>query len=316
MSDRDFYLPSHPGESTVRQTPENRILDFSESMNLEIMPEWLWFSESEAIPTRLKSGLLPRLCEHVTATNPAEYLLEARNRKASKGQILVLDGSDGRADTIQLWLRHLRRDPRTSALPILVWSHAGKLPDFDPRLDYFRLAPDGVIGRTGWKDSDHWVQRIESILKLRMRRNFHIDVHIDMSSRPESLERTCEWILHCAELVPWMKSRHSKLRQAVIELGQNAIEWGNHGDLSKSVRIRLRSDDRCLHLSVADEGKGFNPTDLPHAADEEDPIRHMEVREQMGLREGGFGILITRGLVDRMKYNSAGNEVQVTIRHQ
>ena len=67
---------------------------------------------------------------------------------------------------------------------------------------------------------------------------------------------------------------------------------------------------------MADEGQGFNPKKLPHAAQEEDPIRHLEIREQLGLREGGFGILITRGLVDRMTYNATGNAVRVTLQHQ
>lgn len=294
---------------------DEQSLIFQDSCS-EFVPEWFWFSEDRSIPERLAAGLLPRTCVHIKATNPTEYLLESRRRPARPGQILVLDGSDGRAELIQLWLRHLRRDPVTSASPILVWSHAGKLPDFDPSLDYFRLSPDGVIGRRGWKGGESWIERIESILRVRMRRQFHIDVHLDMSSRPDSLDRTCAWILECIELVPWMKSRKPKLRQALYELGQNAIEWGNHGDLSKTVHIRLRSDDRCLHLSVADEGQGFNPKELPHAAHEEDPIRHLEIREQLGLREGGFGILITRGLVDQLKYNAAGNAVKVTLRHQ
>jgi len=55
---------------------------------------------------------------------------------------------------------------------------------------------------------------------------------------------------------------------------------------------------------------------FPHAAQEEDPIRRLEIREQLGLREGGFGILITRGLVDRMTYNATGNAVRVTLKHQ
>lgn len=287
-----------------------------QEIDSEFVPKWFWFSETRPIPDRLASGLLPRTCEHVKATNPAEYLLETRRRNLDKSQILVLDGSDGQADMIQLWLRHLRRDSRTSACPILVWSHAGQLPEFDPQANYFRLSPDGVIGRRGWTGGESWIERIESILRLRMRRHFHIDVHLDMSSRTDSLERTSAWILDCIEIVPWMKTRRAKLRQAIYELGQNAIEWGNSGDVSKSVHIRLRCDERSLHLSVADEGQGFNPKKLPHAAQEEDPIRHLEIREQLGLREGGFGILITRGLVDRMTYNATGNAVRVTLKHQ
>ena len=33
------------------------------------------------------------------------------------------------------------------------------------------------------------------------------------------------------------------------------------------------------------------------------------VRAQMGLRPGGFGILMTRKLVDELIYSEAGNEV-------
>jgi anti-sigma regulatory factor (Ser/Thr protein kinase) len=37
----------------------------------------------------------------------------------------------------------------------------------------------------------------------------------------------------------------------------------------------------------------------------------MDVREELGLRAGGFGILMTRGLVDEMHYNERGNEVRL-----
>ena len=39
--------------------------------------------------------------------------------------------------------------------------------------------------------------------------------------------------------------------------------------------------------------------------------RHIDVRESLGLRVGGFGILMTKGLVDEMEYNRAGNEVRL-----
>ena len=292
--------------------PESLCLDSGE---IGISPQWLWFSESKTVPERLASALSPQFCQHIAVSNPTDFLLANRHSFNPGGQIFVLDGSEGRQELVQLWLRHLRRDPRTSATPILVWSHAGKLPDFDSHSDFFWLQPDGVIGRSGWRGSDQWITRVESILKLRLKRQFHIDVHLDMSSRPEALERTSAWILHCVRLVPWMTTKTGRLRQAVFELGQNAIEWGNHGDTSKTVHIRLRADDRSLHLTVTDQGIGFDRNHLPHAAHEEDPIRHLEIREQLGLRDGGFGILVTRGLVDKLSYNTAGNTVLVTLRH-
>jgi len=43
-------------------------------------------------------------------------------------------------------------------------------------------------------------------------------------------------------------------------------------------------------------------------------IAHLERRAQMGLRPGGFGILVTRQIVDEMFYNERGNEVLLVKR--
>jgi anti-sigma regulatory factor (Ser/Thr protein kinase) len=48
---------------------------------------------------------------------------------------------------------------------------------------------------------------------------------------------------------------------------------------------------------------------LPHAASDEDPIGHIDIRNELGIREGGFGIMLARGLVDKFWYNKLGNEV-------
>jgi hypothetical protein len=39
------------------------------------------------------------------------------------------------------------------------------------------------------------------------------------------------------------------------------------------------------------------------------PLKHVDVREEMGLRPGGFGLLMARALVDELIYNQAQNEV-------
>jgi len=291
----------------------NYLLDSAE---IGLGPEWLWFSHAKPIPKRLSEGLSPRSCIHIQEQNPTEFQIANRNMLRPGGQILVLDGSPGNDDLIQLWLRHLRRDSHTSAMPILIWSHEGAMTPFDTLLNDFRLLPDGVIGSRGWQDSGSWISRIESILKIRMKRRFHLDLQLDMSSRESALESTCCWVLNTVRLIPWMSQKSGRLRQALFELGQNAIEWGNRGDVSKTVHIRLRADERGLHVSVSDQGNGFDRNNLPHAADEEDPIRHLEIREQLGLREGGFGMLITRGLVDKMVYNAQGNTVHLSMRHR
>ena len=102
-----------------------------------------------------------------------------------------------------------------------------------------------------------------------------------------------------------------QLTTAVRELGTNAIEWGHQKQSHRIVTIDYRIDPQKITITIKDTGPGFNPGQLPHAASSDDPIGHMMVRETLGLREGGFGILMSRGLVDELAYNEKGNEVRL-----
>src|SRR5207247_9120594 len=77
------------------------------------------------------------------------------------------------------------------------------------------------------------------------------------------------------------------------------------------VNCVYRIDPQKITIVIRDSGPGFDPKNLPHAAKPEDPIAHMMVRETLGLRDGGFGILLARGLVDELEYNETGNEVRL-----
>lgn len=102
-----------------------------------------------------------------------------------------------------------------------------------------------------------------------------------------------------------------QLTTAVRELGTNAIEWGHKKQVDRIVTVDYHIDPQKITILIKDTGPGFDPKHLPHAAQLEDPIGHMMVREALGIREGGFGILMSRGLVDEMTYNEAGNEVRL-----
>jgi anti-sigma regulatory factor (Ser/Thr protein kinase) len=67
-----------------------------------------------------------------------------------------------------------------------------------------------------------------------------------------------------------------------------------------------------LMCRVKDPGEGFSLEEIHHAATanpEEDPIRHQTFRDAQGLRPGGFGVLLSRSLVDELIYSERGNEV-------
>jgi anti-sigma regulatory factor (Ser/Thr protein kinase) len=103
----------------------------------------------------------------------------------------------------------------------------------------------------------------------------------------------------------------ARLTMAVREMGTNAMEWGHGKQTDMLMTVTYRIDPKKVEIIVRDTGPGFDRTNLPHAADPEDPARHMELRNALGLRPGGFGILMTRGLVDEMSYNEKGNEVRL-----
>jgi len=100
--------------------------------------------------------------------------------------------------------------------------------------------------------------------------------------------------------------------QAFRELLMNAIEWGGRLDPEQTVRIAYLRARRMLLYRIADPGQGFSFRDLTHAAVNNppgDPMEHAAVREEKGLRPGGFGLLMTRQMVDELLFNEAHNEV-------
>jgi len=99
---------------------------------------------------------------------------------------------------------------------------------------------------------------------------------------------------------------------AFRELVLNAVEWGGKLDPNRKVRIAYVRSSRMLLYRVADPGSGFSFENLAHAAvgqPEEQPTAHMAVRDQLGIRPGGYGIAMTRAIADELLYNEAQNEV-------
>ena len=112
-----------------------------------------------------------------------------------------------------------------------------------------------------------------------------------------------------ADLAPDLRE---SIAYAFRELLLNAIEWGGRLDATRQVRIACLHSPRMLMYRIADPGPGFKIEDLPHAAigqPSDQPIEHIRVREEKGLRPGGFGLLTVRASVDELLYNEKRNEV-------
>jgi len=99
---------------------------------------------------------------------------------------------------------------------------------------------------------------------------------------------------------------------AFRELLFNAIEHGGRSDPEKKVELTYIHTSRAIIYYIRDPGEGFSLDHLPHAAisnRDDQPLEHAQVREGLGIRPGGFGILLTRKLVDDLIYSEKGNEV-------
>ncbi len=144
----------------------------------------------------------------------------------------------------------------------------------------------------------------------------------------EVLSATPQWIsvnLRCKleiadRIIPFLRELSTELSvqdrenvgTAFRELLMNAIEHGAGSDPSKTVRLDYMRTAKSIIYKVLDPGQGFSLSNLPHAAVSnaaDAPFQHCEVREQLGLRPGGFGILVSQSLADELIYNEKGNEV-------
>jgi CheY-like chemotaxis protein/anti-sigma regulatory factor (Ser/Thr protein kinase) len=142
-----------------------------------------------------------------------------------------------------------------------------------------------------------------------------------ISARPEWVELVVPCTRDAAERIQNVVSHldahldpdlRESIGYAFRELLLNAVEWGGKLDPSRKVRISCLRAKRMLLYRIADPGSGFNIDDLPHAAighQPDEPIAHVLVREEKGLRPGGFGLLMVRASVDELLYNEKRNEV-------
>lgn len=208
----------------------------------------------------------------------------------------------------------LKLDRETNPIPIVMVT---ALSTPDNRLKGFRVGADAYVSKPYTpEDID---QAMKEALESRARvRNEHLDlfVHFDLASEAENLQAVNDLFGTFLHHSNFSEKEIHQLRTALLEMGQNAIEWGNRHDRDKLVRISTRVTPGTVEIRIVDEGPGFDPANIPHAAASgaEDPTQHFTVRQMLGLRDGGFGILITKGLVDEVHYNETGNAVTLVKR--
>jgi DNA-binding response OmpR family regulator len=210
--------------------------------------------------------------------------------------------------------QRLRGDRDTMLTPIVMLTALG---DNNNRRRGFRVGANAYVAKPYGPE-----QLFEAIAKARAWRfvmekdQIQGEIHVVLHSEISFLQEVNDLLMSVSRAIPFSTEQVMQLRQAVMEMGQNAIEWGNRHRSEQLVDITYRIHPDRVEIVVKDQGSGFDRLRLPHAASPEDPIAHMDVREKLGIREGGFGLLITGGMVDEMRYNDVGNQVTLIKRFQ
>ncbi len=142
-----------------------------------------------------------------------------------------------------------------------------------------------------------------------------------ISAKPDWFELSVPCSRNAAERTQqFMRQMEPKLPEDVAlsisqcfrELLMNAVEWGGKLEPSRRVRIAYLRTPRMVQYRIADPGPGFRLDELEHAAvgqPEGDVVTHTRIRDEKGIRPGGFGLLVVRAMSDELIYNEKRNEV-------
>jgi DNA-binding response OmpR family regulator len=208
----------------------------------------------------------------------------------------------------------LKRDRETNLIPVLMVT---ALNDPDHRARGIRVGANGYLAKPF--TTEGLFRAIDDALAWHDEHAQHgIAGEINFYVRGELsfLQQVNDLLADLYAHTPLTERQVKDLRQAVMEMGSNAIEWGHRKNADLPLRITYRIQPDNVTLVIQDQGPGFDPSKLPHAANDEDPIAHLDIRNELGIREGGFGIMLAKGLVDEFKYNDRGNEVTLVKRFE
>jgi anti-sigma regulatory factor (Ser/Thr protein kinase)/CheY-like chemotaxis protein len=128
-------------------------------------------------------------------------------------------------------------------------------------------------------------------------------------------ERLVQFMIEYQRALP--DQERDLLIAAFREMLLNAMEHGAGFDADKVIEVTAAKTARAIIYHFRDPGLGFNRDELAHAAQSGEPEHILATalhRAEMGLRPGGFGMLIARQIADELVYNERGNEV-LLIKH-
>lgn len=208
--------------------------------------------------------------------------------------------------------QELKFHRETNLIPILMMTALG---DVESRRKGLWVGANAYLTKPF--DSAEMLRALRRMLDHRREltdHQIHTRVELCMESDGRLREQLNDLLSELFLFTPLSEQDVHRIRYAVLEMTDNAMEWGNRRRKELTVSLAYEVTDRFVKFVITDQGTGFNPQRVPHAAREDDPLTHLSIRETLGLREGGFGIMISKGMVDEVEYNETGNQVTLVKR--
>jgi anti-sigma regulatory factor (Ser/Thr protein kinase)/ActR/RegA family two-component response regulator len=227
---------------------------------------------------------------------------------AKSYDLIVINEKAAGKEGIEI-LRKIRRSRPHARLIILTGESTGEgaiCAIREHAFSYFShpFSPDALAGMIRiaaespcWDDGIQVVFATQQWMRLRVRCDF------------ESADRLLQFLHEIAELPD---SAKKQLAMASRELLYNAIEHGGKLEPTNTVQFDYVRARGMVSCRIADPGNGFAFDKIPHAAlanPADDPTQHIHLRQEQGMRPGGYGILMAQQLVDEVIYGNDGSEV-------
>lgn len=126
---------------------------------------------------------------------------------------------------------------------------------------------------------------------------------IRLNSNPGNVEKVSTFVETLASKFRFAPDTYGNVLISLTEAVNNAIIHGNKQDENKVVEVRTAKRNGKLAITVKDEGKGFDYSNLP------DPTCAERIREC-----GGRGVFLMRQLSDGCRFHDNGRTVEMEFK--
>ncbi len=129
-----------------------------------------------------------------------------------------------------------------------------------------------------------------------------LDEALVLPSTLSTVEAVEAKVMEYAEKAGFDEDTASQLAMVSREAAVNAVLHGNKKDPGKHVKARFTLTREALSIQIADQGGGFDPSDVP------DPLSPEGL-----LKPSGRGIFLMRAIMDEVNFRQLSPGTEITL---